>query len=159
MIGKPGALTNERTRFDGGVYRYHPIRRIWEPFADGTTNPWGIDWDDYGQAFVCNCVDPHLYHVIQGAHYEPWRNRESSRYAYARLATIADHRHFVGIGNAESLGGVETLTSHPASMTHASVPAAQRAELGITDGLVRISAGIEDLQDLLDDIARALAAL
>ena len=60
---------------------------------------------------------------------------------------------------AESLGGVETLTSHPASMTHASVPPAQRAELGITDGLVRISAGIEDLSDLLADVERALAAV
>lgn len=60
---------------------------------------------------------------------------------------------------AESLGGVETLTSHPASMTHASVPPAKRAELGITDGLVRISAGIEDTQDLLDDCEQALAAV
>ena len=50
---------------------------------------------------------------------------------------------------AVSLGGVETLTSHPTSMTHASVPEDKRAELGITDGLVRISAGIEDLADLL----------
>lgn len=58
---------------------------------------------------------------------------------------------------AESLGGVETLTSHPASMTHASVPAEKRAELGITDGLVRISAGIEDLDDLLADCEQALA--
>ena len=58
---------------------------------------------------------------------------------------------------AESLGGVETLTSHPASMTHASVPEDKRAELGITDGLVRISAGIEDLADLLADTEQALA--
>ncbi len=57
---------------------------------------------------------------------------------------------------AESLGGVETLISHPATMTHASVPADQRAALGITDGLVRISAGIEDLDDLKEDIAQAL---
>jgi cystathionine gamma-lyase/cystathionine beta-lyase/cystathionine gamma-lyase/homocysteine desulfhydrase len=57
---------------------------------------------------------------------------------------------------AESLGGVETLISHPATMTHASVPAQQRAELGITDGLVRISAGIEDLDDLKADLAQAL---
>ncbi len=57
---------------------------------------------------------------------------------------------------AESLGGVETLTSHPASMTHASVPPDKRAELGITDGLVRISAGIEDLADLLADVDQAL---
>jgi len=60
---------------------------------------------------------------------------------------------------AESLGGVETLTSHPASMTHASVPPDKRAELGITDGLVRISAGIEDLADLLADVDQALAAV
>lgn len=60
---------------------------------------------------------------------------------------------------AESLGGVETLTSHPASMTHASVPPAQRAELGITDGLVRISVGIEDLADLIADVERGLAAV
>ena len=57
---------------------------------------------------------------------------------------------------AESLGGVETLISHPATMTHASVPAAHRAALGITDGLVRISAGIEDIDDLRDDLAQAL---
>jgi cystathionine beta-lyase/cystathionine gamma-synthase len=60
---------------------------------------------------------------------------------------------------AESLGGVETLTSHPASMTHASVPAAKRAELGITDGLVRISVGIEDEADLVADVEQALEAV
>ncbi len=60
---------------------------------------------------------------------------------------------------AESLGGVESLASHPALMTHASVPAARRAEQGITDGLVRISVGIEDLDDLLTDLDRALAAI
>jgi cystathionine beta-lyase/cystathionine gamma-synthase len=58
---------------------------------------------------------------------------------------------------AESLGGVESLISHPASMTHASVPAARRDELGLTDGLVRLSVGIEDVEDLLADLERALA--
>jgi putative membrane-bound dehydrogenase-like protein len=96
LLGKPGTPEHERIRFDGGVYRYHPVRHVWEPYADGTTNPWGIDWNDYGEAFVCNCVTPHLYHVIQGAHYEPWRNRQSSQFAYQRIATIADHLHFVG---------------------------------------------------------------
>jgi len=57
---------------------------------------------------------------------------------------------------AESLGGVETLISHPASMTHASVPAERRAQIGLTDGLVRISAGVEDPADLIDDIRQAL---
>ena len=60
---------------------------------------------------------------------------------------------------AESLGGVESLISHPATMTHASVPIERRQALGITDGLVRISAGIEDLDDLKDDLTQALDAL
>jgi cystathionine beta-lyase/cystathionine gamma-synthase len=60
---------------------------------------------------------------------------------------------------AESLGGVESLISHPATMTHASVPIERREALGITDGLVRISAGIEDLDDLKDDLTQALDAL
>jgi cystathionine gamma-lyase / homocysteine desulfhydrase len=58
---------------------------------------------------------------------------------------------------AESLGAVESLISVPARMTHASIPAERRAELGITDGLVRISVGIEDQQDLIEDLQNALA--
>jgi cystathionine beta-lyase/cystathionine gamma-synthase len=58
---------------------------------------------------------------------------------------------------AESLGGVESLIAHPAVMTHASVPATERAALGITDGLVRLSVGIEDVEDLIDDLRAALA--
>ena len=57
---------------------------------------------------------------------------------------------------AESLGGVETLISHPATMTHASVPPERRAALGITDGMVRISAGVEDIDDLKEDLTQAL---
>jgi cystathionine beta-lyase/cystathionine gamma-synthase len=60
---------------------------------------------------------------------------------------------------AESLGGVETLISHPATMTHASVPADRRRAIGITDGLVRISAGLEDIADLEEDLDRALDAV
>ena len=60
---------------------------------------------------------------------------------------------------AESLGGVETLISHPATMTHASVPAEQRQRLGITDGLVRISVGIEEVEDLIADLDQALARI
>jgi cystathionine gamma-lyase/cystathionine beta-lyase/cystathionine gamma-lyase/homocysteine desulfhydrase len=60
---------------------------------------------------------------------------------------------------AESLGGVETLVSHPATMTHASVPHDQRQQLGITDDLVRVSVGIEDVEDLKDDLSQALDRL
>jgi cystathionine gamma-lyase len=57
---------------------------------------------------------------------------------------------------AESLGGVESLANHPAIMTHASVPAENRAALGISDTLVRLSVGIEDVDDLRDDLESAL---
>lgn len=60
---------------------------------------------------------------------------------------------------AESLGGVETLISHPATMTHAAVGEKGRKEIGITDGMVRLSVGIEDVQDILDDLHQALAAI
>jgi cystathionine beta-lyase/cystathionine gamma-synthase len=58
---------------------------------------------------------------------------------------------------AQSLGGVETLMSHPATMSHASFSAGDRARMGITDGLVRISVGIEDVEDILADLEQALA--
>lgn len=60
---------------------------------------------------------------------------------------------------AESLGGVETLVSHPASMTHASVPPEERTRLGITDGLVRISVGIEEVEDIIADLDQALGRI
>lgn len=57
---------------------------------------------------------------------------------------------------AESLGGVESLVGHPASMTHASIPRAQRLEVGLTDSLIRLSVGIEDIDDLIEDLAQAI---
>jgi cystathionine beta-lyase/cystathionine gamma-synthase len=58
---------------------------------------------------------------------------------------------------AESLGGVETLVCHPATMTHAAVGAEGRTKLGITDGLMRLSVGIEDVEDIIADLDQALA--
>ena len=57
---------------------------------------------------------------------------------------------------AESLGGVESLINHPASMTHASIPREERIKNGLTDGLIRLSVGIEDAQDLIDDLQQAI---
>jgi cystathionine gamma-lyase len=58
---------------------------------------------------------------------------------------------------AESLGGVESLIEHPAIMTHASVPADVRKEIGISDALIRLSVGVEDVEDLIADLDQALA--
>ncbi|HYF01437.1 MAG TPA: PVC-type heme-binding CxxCH protein, partial [Planctomycetota bacterium] len=95
-IGPPGTPPEKRVRYDGGVWRWHPTRKVFEAFCDGTTNPWGVAFDENGEAFISTCVDVHLYHAIQGAHFEPWRNRESSRYAFKRVDAIADHTHYKG---------------------------------------------------------------
>ncbi|MCU0627711.1 MAG: PLP-dependent aspartate aminotransferase family protein [Gemmatimonadaceae bacterium] len=74
-----------------------------------------------------------------------------------RVKTMLDRVRLFSL--AESLGGVESLISHPASMTHASVEAARRAAFGLTDGLVRLSVGIEEVGDLIGDLEQALAGL
>jgi cystathionine gamma-lyase len=75
--------------------------------------------------------------------------------------TLADARRFLErcqiFALAESLGGVESLIEHPAIMTHASLPPEKRAALGIGDGLVRLSVGVEDEADLIADLKQALA--
>jgi len=103
MIGAPGST--DKVFFDGGVWRYHPTRHIFEPIMEGTTNPWGLDFDDYGQGFIPNSVTPHLYQVIQGAHVERRRESPNSRYAYGVIDTIADHKHWVGAKWEDSRGG------------------------------------------------------
>jgi cysteine-S-conjugate beta-lyase len=69
--------------------------------------------------------------------------------------TLLNHVHLCSL--AESLGGVETLISHPALMTHASMPPEVRQQVGITDGMVRISVGIEDVEDIIADLEQALS--
>ena len=106
MIGKPGTPTESRVRLmveSGDITRQIITGRL----SQMEPPIWGIDWNDYGDAFICNCVNPHLFHVIPGAHYEPWRGRKSSQYAFQRIDTIADHLHYVGLGNVRNgLGSV-----------------------------------------------------
>lgn len=72
-----------------------------------------------------------------------------------KARSMLERVHLFGL--AESLGGVESLIEHPAIMTHASVPPEQRAKLGISDSLVRLSVGIENVEDLIEDLEQALA--
>jgi cystathionine beta-lyase/cystathionine gamma-synthase len=76
------------------------------------------------------------------------------------LGSLANAKRFLGrlelCALAESLGGVETLISHPATMTHGAVPRSERKRIGVSDGLVRISVGLEDADDLIADLAQAL---
>jgi putative membrane-bound dehydrogenase-like protein len=96
LVGKPGAPESERQPLNAAVWRYHPTQQTFEVFAHGTSNPWGVDFDEHGQAFVTACVIPHLFHMIQGAVYDRQAGNHFSPFVYADIETIADHRHWQG---------------------------------------------------------------
>jgi putative membrane-bound dehydrogenase-like protein len=95
-VGKPGTPDDQRTKLNAAVWRYHPTRHEFEVFSEGTSNPWGIDFNDYGQAFITVCVIPHMYHIIQGARYQRQGGEHYNPYTYDDIKTIADHVHYLG---------------------------------------------------------------
>ena len=134
LVGKPGTSEHERQWVDAAVWRYHPTKHQFEIFAEGTSNPWGVDFDDHGQCFIEACVIPHLWHMIQGARYERQggehycvsleeterneRHRDAKSrkpiypYYYDYIRTIGDHVHYAGTkgphagnGRSDAAGG------------------------------------------------------
>ena len=95
-VGKPGTPDDRRVPINCGVWRYHPIRQVFEAVAHGTTNPWGLDFDDHGEAFITNCVIPHLFHVVPGAHFQRMFGQDYNPNLYGLLETCADHLHWAG---------------------------------------------------------------
>ena len=106
-VGKPGAPDAERVLFNGGIWRYHPARKVFEVVCEGTTNPWGLDWDDHGQAFFTNCVIGHLWHVVPGAHCERMYGKDYTPNTYGLLKAASDHVHFAGKDWTKSRTGQE----------------------------------------------------
>lgn len=78
----------------GGIWRYHPEMKIFEPLCHGTTNPWGHDWDENGNCFFVNSVNGHLWHMIPGAHFRRPHTISPNPYVYEPMEMIADHWHF-----------------------------------------------------------------
>ncbi|MDB5172265.1 MAG: hypothetical protein JWN51_1038 [Phycisphaerales bacterium] len=95
-VGKPGAADSQRTKLNCSVWRYHPTRHEFEVVASGTTNPWGLDFDDYGQAFITNCVISHLWHIIPGAHYQRMYGEDLDKESFGLIGGCADHIHWAG---------------------------------------------------------------
>lgn len=104
-VGRPGDPEDRRAALDACVWRYHPTRRQFEVFSEGTSNPWGLDFNAYGHAFITACVIPHLYHAIQGARYQRQVGGHFNPYTYDDIKTIADHLHWVGSDWRKSRGG------------------------------------------------------
>lgn len=94
MVGAPGAPEASRVSVNTGIWRFHPIRRVFERVAVGTTNPWGMDWDARGELFFINTVIGHLWHAIPGAHYRRMFGDDSDPHVYELIDQHADHVHW-----------------------------------------------------------------
>jgi putative membrane-bound dehydrogenase-like protein len=96
VVGKPGASENERVKMNGGIWRYHPTRHEFEVFAHGISNPWGIDFNEYGHAFATVCVIPHMFHIIQEGRFRRQAGQHFNPYTFNDIKTIGDHVHYLG---------------------------------------------------------------
>jgi len=111
-VGKPGTADKDRVGLNAGVWRYHPLRHEFEAYAHGTTNPWGIDWNEQGQLFITNCVIKHIFHVVPGAHYERMFGQDINPHSYGLLQSCADHQHWAG-GHWTSSRSPSAIPSSP----------------------------------------------
>lgn len=115
LIGAPGTPNEKRVPLAGGIWRYHPKRKVFEALCHGTTNPWGSDWNQDGEMFFTNTVNGHLWHMIPGAHYTRPHTIDPNPNVYELIDQHADHYHFDtgkgwaasrdGANGADALGG------------------------------------------------------
>ena len=96
VVGRPGTPEEKRLKINAGVWRFHPTRHVFEVFAEGTSNPWGLDYDAQGEFFNTACVIPHLYHILPGARYQRQAGQHFNPFTYDDIKTIADHAHYAG---------------------------------------------------------------
>src|SRR5947209_6297028 len=93
-VKDPNDPEDKGVTVNAAVGRYHPRTKKFEVFADGTSNPWGVDFDRAGNAFVSACVIDHFFHMAPGGHYARQGGSPGNPYAYQLLPSIVDHKHF-----------------------------------------------------------------
>lgn len=93
-VGAPGTPVGELIPVRGGMWRYHPTRRVFEAITSGNTNPWGHDWNEHGELFYVNTVNGHFWHAIPGAHFMRAHTLDPNPRAYSLIDLHADHWHF-----------------------------------------------------------------
>jgi putative membrane-bound dehydrogenase-like protein len=94
LVGPPAAAANGRVRLEGGIWRYSPRSGRFEALCHGTTNPWGHDWNAFGDGFFINTVNGHLWQIIPGAHYQRPHTIDPNPHVYELIDMHADHWHF-----------------------------------------------------------------
>lgn len=95
-IGRPGSPPGERLRIRRGIWRFHPVRHTCEVVAEGMINPWGADFNEYGDLFTANTVIAHLWHIVPGMKCQSRAADRYHRYAYRLIQSITDHLHWGG---------------------------------------------------------------
>jgi len=93
LVKDPNNPNDAGVKVDAAVARYHPRTKVFEVFADGTSNPWGVDFDRAGNAFVSACVIDHMFHMVPGGIYVRQGGSPANPYAYQLLPSIVDHKH------------------------------------------------------------------
>lgn len=112
----PGTIDTpkeERQPMNCGIWRFHPVKHTFEIVCHGTTNPWGLDYNEVGDMFMSNNVIGHLWHVIPGAHYQRMFGQDFNPHCYELMGPISDHYHWDDTGKwnesrdgkADHLGG------------------------------------------------------
>jgi putative membrane-bound dehydrogenase-like protein len=110
-VGKPDTPDKERIPINAGIWRYHPTKHIFDVYAHGTSNPWGLDYNENGDWFAEACVIPHMWHIVQGGRYHRQAGSHFNPYTYGDIQTIAKHRHYMGAtphggnGRSDEVGG------------------------------------------------------
>lgn len=114
-VGAPGTPQDARVPLNCCIWRYHPQLAKFEVVVNGTTNPWGLDYDEHGQFFFTNNVIGHLWHAVPGAHFQRMSGVDFNPYLYELMPQTADHYHWDagqkwsdsrdGIGRHGELGG------------------------------------------------------
>jgi len=101
LVGKPGTPKDKRVPLNAGIWRYHPITQKFEVFAEGTSNPWGFDYDENGSGFLTACVIPHLFHIVPTGLYIRQAGQNFNPFAYGQIREICDHVHYFGASSHE----------------------------------------------------------
>jgi putative membrane-bound dehydrogenase-like protein len=97
LYGCHGVFTHSKVQgipFSAAIWRYHPQTKRFEIFAEGTSNPWGFDYDAHGSGFLTACVIPHLFHMVPGGLYIRQAGQNRNPYAYGQIKEICDHLHY-----------------------------------------------------------------
>lgn len=120
IVGPPGSPKEDRTQLKCSIWRLHPRSRKFEVVCEGTTNPWGHDWDEHGQLFFINTVIGHFWHGLPGAYFKRMYGQHFRRGLYGLIDQQADHFHWdVGNEQAKDVKKGMSLSTDEAGGGHA----------------------------------------